>query len=170
MTCRNHDATSGSVFTDQQRNCRCRTETQLPDITTRCGESSRQGRNQHAAAAAGVHADQDRTFRFENPSEPEPHLKAESRCQVDSGKTTDPICTEAWCSFPEGGSDRSRCRLNHGSHSWTAGYGQQLNLQLPGVPGEAPPSAPAARETQQSDQLDSHPCEQQGDNPARKQL
>jgi hypothetical protein len=70
-----HQAAGGPQLADQQRNRRRRTEPKGPHIATSGRQAGRQGSNHHAAAGPGVHPDQNRTFRLQNPTDPIAHLK-----------------------------------------------------------------------------------------------
>ena len=79
MACRNHQAAGGAHLTDQQRDRRRGTEPEIPDIATRCRQSRRQRRHQHAAAGAGIHPDQHRTVGLENATNPVADLETKGR-------------------------------------------------------------------------------------------
>ena len=117
---RHHQATSRPQLADQQRNRRRRTKTKGPHIATGRRQTGRQGRHHHAAAGPGVHPDQNRAFRLQNPANPIAHLKTQGWGENGAGEPTDPIGSKPWRSVTESGADRGARLLNHGSQSWTA--------------------------------------------------
>ena len=115
-----HQAAGGPQLADQQRNRRRRTEPKGPHIATSGRQAGRQGSNHHAAAGPGVHPDQNRTFRLQNPTDPIAHLKTQGGGENRAGEPTDSIGSKPWRSVTESGADRGTRLLNHGSQSWTA--------------------------------------------------
>ena len=113
VTGRHHQAPGCSDPADQQRHCRGRAQAKGPDVAPCCREAGRQGRHQHAAAAAGVHADQNRTLLLEHLTHPVAHLQRESWGQHGSGLSTDSIGAETRNGGAKAGADRRHGALNH---------------------------------------------------------
>ena len=118
-----HHQTAGSPdLTDQQRHRRGRTQPKVPDVAAGGGETGGQGRHQHAAAAAGIHADQHRAIGLKHPTDPVSDLQAQGRCQHRADMASDSVGAEPRSTGTERRPNRLDGALSHDSRSWTKQY------------------------------------------------
>ena len=141
VTGRHHQATGCSDLTDQQRHRRSGAQPQGPDLPSSSCQTCREGRRNHGAAAAGIHADQDRSVTRQHPPAPVADLQTERRGEQVTNTPPDPIGAETRNSAAQGRTDGMNSALNHGSHSWTAGYGRCSGHVLQRRTGADPPFA-----------------------------
>ena len=104
MAGRHHQAPCGTNLPNQEGNCRRGAETKGPNIAAARRQSCGQSRNEHAAAAAGIHPDQNRSVLLQHLSHPVAHLQAESRRQHRSRMPANSVGPETGSSGTEAGS------------------------------------------------------------------
>ena len=126
---RHHQAPCCTNLPDQKGHCRRGAQAKGPDIATARRQTSGQSSDKHAAAAAGIHTNQDRPFLLQHLTHPVTHLQAERWREHGSCMAANAIGAETGNSGAKAGANRWHGALNHRSESWPEDYGQSFRMQ-----------------------------------------